>query len=160
MTTIVLRANTPAGLTNNQIDTNFTNLNNDKIEVTDAVPTNTSDKVVKRDSSGNFAANIITCVDLNSSSDARLKDKVTRIENALDIVDQLEGVRFVMKNDPDNMKIGLIAQNVEEIIPEVVGEDFDGMKTVAYGNIVSVLIEAVKELSAKVEELESKLDQK
>jgi len=50
----------------------------------------------------------------------------------------------------------VIAQNVEKVLPELVDEDEDGMKSVKYNGLISVLIEAVKELSTRVEELESK----
>ena len=66
-----------------------------------------------------------------------------------------------MKDDETHrIKLGLIAQDVEKILPEVVSRDYDNFRTVAYQNIVAVLIEAVKELSDKVDELNSKLAQK
>jgi hypothetical protein len=52
--------------------------------------------------------------------------------------------------------MGVIAQEIEKIIPEVVFEDNDGKKSVAYGNIVGLLIEAIKELNQKVDRLENK----
>ena len=161
MTTIVLRSATPNGLTNAQVDANFTNLNNDKVEYADCTSINLGNRVVRRDSSGDFASRIITCVDLNSSSDRNLKENISDITGGLDIVKQLQGVRFSMKDDETHrIKLGLIAQDVEKIIPEVVGRDYDNFRTVAYQNIVAVLIEAVKELSDKVDELNSKLEQK
>lgn len=161
MATITLRSNTPNGLTNTQIDANFTNLNNDKVETADCTSVNLGNRVVKRDSSGDFAARVITCVDLNSSSDRNLKENITEITGGLDLVKQLQGVRFSMKDDETHRtKIGLIAQEVETILPEVVSRDYDNFRTVAYQNIVAVLIEAIKELSDKVDELNSKLEQK
>lgn len=59
MATIVLRSATPGGLTNNQVDANFTNLNNDKQETADCVATNTANKVVKRDANGDFETRIV-----------------------------------------------------------------------------------------------------
>lgn len=156
MTTIVLRSANPNGLTNTQIDANFTNLNTDKIEQTDATPTNLGLYVVRRDSSGDFAARVITCVDLNSSSDKNLKEDITYINNGLELVKQLKGARFKMISDKDHrVKIGLIAQEVEQVLPEVIGIDYDNFKTVSYQNIVAVLIEAVKELSAEVDALKA-----
>jgi len=52
--------------------------------------------------------------------------------------------------------MGVIAQEVEAVLPEVVTEKEDGMKAVAYGNIVGVLIEAIKDLKAEIEELKKK----
>jgi hypothetical protein len=161
MSTIVLRADTPNGLTNAQVDANFTNLNNDKVETADCTSINLGNRVVKRDSSGDFASRIITCVDLNSSSDFNLKENISNITNGLDTVKQMQGVKFSMKNDDTHrIKLGLIAQDVEKVLPEVIGRDYDDFRTVAYQNIVAVLIEAVKELSTQVEELNLKIAQK
>jgi hypothetical protein len=54
------------------------------------------------------------------------------------------------------IKVGVSAQKTQQTLPEVVGQDFDGNLTVAYANITAVLIEAVKELSKQVEELQKK----
>jgi len=54
--------------------------------------------------------------------------------------------------------MGVIAQELIDVLPEVVKKDKDGMYSVAYGNITAVLIEAIKELSNKVEDLENKLN--
>jgi hypothetical protein len=64
-----------------------------------------------------------------------------------------------MKSDKDHkVKLGLIAQEVEEVLPEVVGVDYDNFKTVSYQNIVAVLIEAVKELSEEVDTLKAQIN--
>lgn len=85
-------------------------------------------------------------------SDERLKDNIQTIENALDKVAQLRGVSFTKGGEAE---IGVIAQEVREVIPEVVKEDSGEEKYlhVAYGNIVGVLIEAIKELKAEVDSL-------
>lgn len=88
------------------------------------------------------------------SSDIDLKKNIQTIPNALDKVLQLRGVEFDWK-DTNEHQIGVIAQEVEKIIPDVVvGENGD--KAVAYQNLVAVLIEAIKELAEKVEKLENK----
>ena len=92
------------------------------------------------------------------SSDERLKKDIVTIPNALDKVLALRGVNFKWKNKEDtNLMMGMIAQEVESVIPEVVHAQDDEMETkaVEYQFIVGVLIEAVKELSAKVEALEN-----
>jgi hypothetical protein len=97
--------------------------------------------------------------DVTAFSDKRLKTDVTDIENALDKVQQMQGV-YYRRNDVENakMQVGVLAQDMEQILPEVVLTADDEMQTksVDYGKITSVLIEAVKELSAKVKELEGK----
>jgi hypothetical protein len=102
------------------------------------------------DASGNFTAT----GNVTAYSDQRLKNDIKTIEDALDKVRKLRGVSYVNANT-NEPSIGVIAQEVKEVIPEVV-QDNGGLLSVAYGNLVGVLIEAVKELSAKVDALESK----
>tara|TARA_B100000073_G_scaffold303359_1_gene271368 strand:- start:885 stop:2033 length:1149 start_codon:yes stop_codon:yes gene_type:complete len=85
-------------------------------------------------------------------SDAKLKTEIHRINDALGIVGKLRGVNYKWLSNGQS-DIGVIAQEVEEVIPEVVKETEDGTKTVDYSRIVSVLINAVNELKAEVEEL-------
>ena len=100
----------------------------------------------------------VTAIRQSTSSDERLKKNITPITNGLDKVLKLQGVNYQFIKDKDNRKeVGLIAQQVEQVVPEVVGEKDDGMKTVNYGALVSVLIEAVKELTQEVETLKAKL---
>jgi hypothetical protein len=80
-----------------------------------------------------------------SCSDARLKTNVRTIGDALDSVGKLRGVRFDWKKDGQH-SIGVIAQEVEKIYPELVTTLPDGMKAVDYGKLAGVLIEAVKTL--------------
>ncbi len=98
------------------------------------------------DSSGNLVAT----GNVTAYSDSRLKTDVDTIENALDKVSKLRGVSFT-KVDTQERGIGVIAQEIEEVIPEVVQDG--AYKSVAYGNIVGVLIEAIKELKSEIEEL-------
>ena len=88
-------------------------------------------------------------------SDARLKDNIETLEDGLAKVEQLRGVTYT-RDGKEN--IGVIAQEVEKILPEIVltADDEMGTKSVDYSRITAVLIEAVKELSAKVKELENK----
>jgi hypothetical protein len=104
------------------------------------------------------------------TSDKRLKENITTIEDALEKVRWLKGVKFDWKKDtildlahvgpkPDH-DIGLIAQDVEKVFPEVVTERADGYKAVDYSRLVPVLIEAIKELSYRVNILEAELVEK
>jgi Chaperone of endosialidase len=94
---------------------------------------------------------VVTAPNFVSSSDARLKSEVETIAGALAIVSALRGVRFTMDG---SRQIGLIAQEVETVLPEVVRDNEAGKLSVAYGNITGLLIEAVKELAARVAALE------
>lgn len=101
------------------------------------------------DASGNFTAS----GNVTAYSDARLKTNVSTIDGALALVEKMRGVRYD-RIDSGKAGIGVIAQEMKEVVPEVVLEG-DNL-SVAYGNLVGVLIEAVKELSARVKELEAK----
>ena len=111
------------------------------------------DGIVKQefDSSGN----VIIQGNLFSYSDARIKTNVETIPNALEKVISLRGVTYNMikdvEIDPENAQkhIGVIAQEIEAVIPEAVKEE-NGIKTVAYGNIVGLLIEAIKDLNDQI----------
>ena len=87
--------------------------------------------------------------DITAFSDARLKDNVQTIDGALDKVSAMRGVTY---HKDGKQGTGVIAQEMQEVMPEVVMQN-DEYLSVAYGNLVGVLIEAVKELKAEVEEL-------
>jgi hypothetical protein len=105
-----------------------------------------------------------------ASSDARLKENVQLITNPITLVNQIRGVTFdwsdehiarrggddgyfVRKND-----IGVIAQEIENVLPQIVATRDDGFKAVRYEKIVPLLIEAIKSLSADVEILKKRID--
>jgi len=94
--------------------------------------------------------------DVTAFSDVILKDDINTIDNALDRVQGMRGVFFNRKDANSGRQTGVIAQEVEPFLPEVVREtkDENKIKSVAYGNMVGVLIEAIKELNAKIEELQ------
>jgi hypothetical protein len=108
---------------------------------------------------GNLIAvgNITAGGDVISNSDIRLKSDIKPINNPIEIVQALNGKAYIKD---DRASIGLIAQEVEEVLPQLVhtAEDEMGTKSVAYGNIVAVLIEAVKDQQKQIEELKQKLE--
>ena len=84
--------------------------------------------------------------DVTAFSDERLKSNIETIDNALDKVMNMRGVSYTKQAEKG---IGVIAQEVEKVLPEVVS---DGeYKSVAYGNMVGVLIEAIKELKSQLD---------
>ena len=85
-----------------------------------------------------------------ATSDERSKDNISTISDALSKVLSLNGVDFTWKSN-GQQSTGLIAQQVEEVIPQVVIEDTEGMKSVNYGALVGVLVQAIKELNDKIE---------
>ena len=104
-------------------------------------------------STGNIVSSgIITAQDFDALSDINFKENVTTVNNALLKVEQLRGVKFDWK-ESGNPSYGVIAQELEQVLPELVhGND---PKTVNYNGIIGVLIEAIKELKAEVEELKN-----
>jgi hypothetical protein len=102
-------------------------------------------------SGNNLSGNFTATGNITAYSDERLKDNIKTIDNALDKVSQMRGVTFT-KDDAKGC--GVIAQEIEKIAPELV---LDGeYKSVAYGNTVGYLIEAIKELKNEIEELKTK----
>lgn len=98
----------------------------------------------------------VTAYKISQSSDKRLKKNISTIDHGLEKITALRGVNYKLLRD-NTSHVGLIAQEVEEVVPEVVSEDANGMKSVNYGALVGVLIEAVKELSGEIENLKAKL---
>ena len=114
--------------------------------------------------SGDFHADgDIVAYSTSVSSDIKLKTNVEKLEGSLNKITQLKGVKFDWKeeNRPNN-QLGFIAQEVEEILPELVTEanslgerDGETHKVVNYQGVIPVLVEAIKELKAEIEELKN-----
>ena len=95
------------------------------------------------------------------SSDRRLKDNITPISEPLNKLSKVGGYTFIWNDKQDAYKgkdVGVIAQEIEEILPEVVTTRGTGYKAVKYEKIVPLLIESIKELQKKVEDIEKKCD--
>jgi hypothetical protein len=155
MTTIVTRITNPTGgtakgtpLTSVEIDANFINLNDNKLEITDLVSTNTAYKGVRRDSTGSINVQSVTLdgalgVGTSASStageiratnqitsfysDERLKENIELIPNALDKVMQLRGVTYNSNKLAESFgfinkekQVGVISSDVESVLPEAV----------------------------------------
>jgi hypothetical protein len=104
----------------------------------------------------NPSTNVLEAGTFNTTSDISLKENICTFENAMDVVAGLRGVRFTWKKNGIKT-VGLIAQEVEKVLPELIGTNADtGLKSVSYANMVAVLIEAVKELKAEIEELKKR----
>lgn len=104
---------------------------------------------------------------ITESSDRRYKKDIVKIDRALDKVLALEGVMYHWKQESfpgiftdSTLQMGLIAQEVEKIIPEVVETDKEGYKSVEYSHLVALLIEAMKEQEKTIADLKSELASK
>jgi hypothetical protein len=106
-----------------------------------------------------MSGNMTVAGDITAYSDARVKTNVKTIENALLKVLNLRGVSYTRTDSEDkNTKIGVIAQETLQVVPEVVNQDTAGMYNVSYGNMVGLLIEAIKEQQKEIDELKAKLN--
>ena len=118
---------------------------------------NTTTRFTFARTTGNFTAT----GDVTAFSDITLKKNIELIPNALDKVLSLRGItynRIDIENEPKQS--GVIAQEVEKVLPEVVATNDEGIKSVAYGNMVGLLIEAIKEQQQQIDELKRKLEEK
>ena len=143
---------------------------NEKLNVSELNVTTSDENFILK---GNDGGSIITALTVNMAaagaatfnndvtafSDKRLKTDISNIENGLDKVMQMQGVQY-KRNDVKNAQkqIGVLAQDMEAILPEIVLTADDEMQTksVDYGKITAVLIEAIKELKAEIDELKRK----
>lgn len=185
-TVLTLRATKGTPLTNQELDDNFSSLNDNKLEkVSPAVttslttPSSTFDLLNTTATAVNaFGAATALSMGANSgtttvnndfqskgnlvgyaSSDLALKDDIMLLGNALDRVKQLRGVSWTWKADKvsdavlNSPTVGVIAQDVEQVLPEVVITRPDGTKSVNYDHMIGLLVEAIKELNSKVSRL-------
>lgn len=101
-------------------------------------------------------------------SDIRYKKNVQNLGNALETIEKLQGVSFDWRQGEfpgidfgsKEQQIGMIAQQVREIVPQAVREDDEGYLAVNYAQMVPLLIEAMKEMNAEIRDLKRKLDQR
>lgn len=104
----------------------------------------------------NPSSGTLNATEFNAFSDINLKENIITIDDALNKVLQLRGVNYYNKNDNSKLKMGVIAQEVQKIIPEVINDSGEFL-TVNYNSIIGLLIETVKELNNKIEELKNKI---
>ena len=98
----------------------------------------------------------LTAAVLNATSDRNVKTNIRNIENALSIVEGVNGVRFDWKKN-NLPSAGLIAQEVEAFMPELVDTNDEGVKSMNYAGMVGVLVEAVKEMSSMIKDLQKEI---
>ncbi len=106
---------------------------------------------------GYFDGNLAYTGSLINASDRRMKEDITPLEGSLAMLEEIHGVYYVMKNNPEKTAVGVIAQDVERVLPEAVAiiDPESGYLGVNYTSLVPVLIEATKELRAENEALKA-----
>jgi len=102
----------------------------------------------------NPSTGTITAVDINTSSDLAMKENVDIIDSAMDLINSIKGVSFNW-SDTKKKSYGVIAQDLEKTLPELVGESTRG-KTVSYLPLIAILIQAVKEQQQQIQQLMKK----
>jgi len=125
--------------------------------------------VVGNGTSDGFRSNALTLLKngnltiagtLTENSDRRLKHNITPLTDALGTLARLQPVRYRFRegtNRPDGQHLGLIAQEVEAVYPELVQEGADGYLSVSYGKLTAVLVQALNEQQAEIEALQDRL---
>ena len=121
--------------------------NLDKLMLDNANEVSVADTLVLRDSASEISAHAF-----NTVSSKRFKTGITKIENATEMIKLLEGVNFTWEKD-GKQDIGLIAEDVLEIIPEIVKVENGVVEGLAYDRIVAVLIEGFKEQENKIDRI-------
>lgn len=96
----------------------------------------------------------LSSTNFDSLSDFNKKKEIETIKHAVEMVSNLRGVTFKWK-DNDQKSMGLIAQEVEPIVPEVVITNEFGDKSITYGSLVGLLVESIKELKTEIDEIKS-----
>ena len=96
--------------------------------------------------------NILATGNITAYSDKRIKKDIKELDNCLEAVEKIRGVSY-KRTDTGDDGVGVIAQEVEALFPELISEDNDGMKSVNYSGLIGVLFSAVKELSTEVKRL-------
>jgi len=105
-----------------------------------------------------YAGNATFGGDVTISSDIRLKSNIVSLGSTLSKLLLIDGKSYTMNSDGKD-KIGVLAQEVQEVFPELVGEDTEGMLTVNYQGLVPVLINALKEQESKINDQQNQIDE-
>jgi hypothetical protein len=111
------------------------------------------------------AGNIVATGEVFALTETKYKTDIRSIDNAIDLIRNINGVRYNYRSDeypemklPERDQIGVLAEDVEKVLPELVFEDSQGAKYVAYTKLTAVLIEAIKELETENEELKARIE--
>lgn len=103
--------------------------------------------------------NILATGTVTQSSDVNIKENIEVIEDAIEKIKLIRGVTYTRSDIGSNARFcGVIAQEVEKVFPEVVSTDESGLKSVAYGNMIAILIQAIKEQQLEIEYLKDKIE--
>jgi hypothetical protein len=112
------------------------------------------------------SSGILTVAGTNYPSDARYKKQITRLQNPLEKIMAINGVEYFMranefpsKHFDDKLQVGLIAQEVEKVLPQAVQTGEDGYKAIDYARVVPLLVEGIKEQQHLIEKQQQQIDE-
>lgn len=128
----------------------------DTASITDHITANSIGLTTSITANTGAFAGEVDALDFNTTSDISMKNSVATIGNASQIIESLRGVSFKWKNN-DKPAYGVVAQEVEKVLPELVVDNKDGVKSVKYLGLIGFLIESNKQLMQRIETLEDKL---
>lgn len=158
-------ANTTIQLQAAGVDKGFVQLSSNNLRIGTYSSNPTANFIVRTNGNDQLlifpSGNALLAGTLTQNSDARYKQNIEPLSNSLHKLLQLSGYQYYWKTDlkrDAGLQIGLIAQNVESVFPELVTNDDKGMKSVAYQNLVPVLIEAVKEQQGIIQKQQTTID--
>jgi cell division protein FtsX len=97
--------------------------------------------------------------DVAAYSDIRHKKDIETIQGSLDTINNIRGVTFYSKEESGSRRMGVIAQELEPYLPEIVTTDKSGYKTVKYANLTALLIQGMKEQQEQIEELKKEIEE-
>ena len=150
----IIIGNSPSDIANFSFYSSNKSKFNDNVIIgsnTQSTSLNISDYVLNINGNLGITGNIF------NASDSNLKTNIQTLDNSLEKICKCRGVSFNFKED-NKRNIGIIAQEVEEVIPEIVEETSSGIKNVNYNGLIGVLIEAVKELKEEQKKIISYLN--
>ena len=102
---------------------------------------------------------IVSRYDISAYSDLSLKTDIRTISNPIDKLLEMRGVSFRWKNDKSGRShVGVVAQEVEKVLPEVITKSEDNIRSVSYGNMVGLLIECIKENRKEINRLREEIE--
>jgi hypothetical protein len=152
-----------------------TNLTSDSATITNLTNTNlTSDSAtittisfanayggniaaVNIDADSAYFTGVVNAQDFNSTSDESLKENIETLNNAIDVVNRIRPVSFTWKNN-NQTAYGVIAQEVEEVLPAIVNEDKDHIKRVAYSQLIPFLIQVIQQQDLEIQKIKNVLN--
>jgi hypothetical protein len=111
---------------------------------------------VTANSSGIQVTGIVTATDFNSTSDINFKENIQIIQNPINKINSITGITFNWKDTKD-ASAGIIAQEVEKVLPEIVKES-NGKKTVNYNGLIGLFVEAIKDQQTQINSLKQEIE--